>query len=182
MPFTGPGDDSLPDHVKELSREKRNQFVGAFNGRFADCEKDGGSTSECESSAFAVANAAVKELGQKGGQVDDPTGGGQSSGTTSMRDGDGDKGPDNQGQKFDDSPSSVDRYYEFLSRQVLQEQANYNPIGGTDTKACANCQWFIAPTSCAVVTEDADTDADVALVYVPCPAVAAQQCPLLRNE
>ncbi len=170
MPFTGPGDASLPDHVKELSQEKRKQFVGAFNGRFADCEKDGGTTSECESSAFAVANAAIKELGgtpqeqggtppaegQRGGQVDDPTGGGQPSGTTSVRDEDGDKGPDSQGRKFDSAEIETPRYWDFVDRQVQQEQANYNSIGGTDTKACANCQWLIAPTSCAVVSDYPD--------------------------
>ncbi len=33
---------SLPDHVRELSTQKQEQWRGAWNGRFADCRKDGG--------------------------------------------------------------------------------------------------------------------------------------------
>lgn len=59
--FSGAADSKLPDHIKELSLEKRQQFVGAWNGRFESCQADGGSSSDCEGSAFAVANAAVKK-------------------------------------------------------------------------------------------------------------------------
>ncbi len=63
MPFTGPSDPKLPLHVFGLPLEKRRQWVGAWNDRFEDCKADGGSTSDCESSAFAVAYAAIQGVG-----------------------------------------------------------------------------------------------------------------------
>ncbi len=41
--------------------------------------------------------------------------------------------------------------WEMLSKQLSQEAANYNPVGGTSERACSNCQWFIAPAGCVVV-------------------------------
>lgn len=42
MPFAGPSDPELPSNVADRSLEIRKQWVGAWNGRFADCRKDGG--------------------------------------------------------------------------------------------------------------------------------------------
>ncbi len=42
-------------------------------------------------------------------------------------------------------------FWDYLDRQLDQEKAEYNPIGGGDAKACANCQWFIAPAGCTAV-------------------------------
>lgn len=41
-------------------------------------------------------------------------------------------------------------------RQIDQRTANYNPLGGTSERACANCQWFIAPGGCVVVQSHPD--------------------------
>lgn len=42
-------------------------------------------------------------------------------------------------------------YWDFIDRQIPQREANYQPLGGTGERACANCQFFIAPMSCTVV-------------------------------
>ncbi len=110
MPFSGSNDSSLPQHVQDLSETKRKEWVGAFNGRFEDCRKDDKTVKECESSAFAVANAAV-------------------------------------GSKDMDRPD----VWEFIARRVNQEKADYNPLGGTKAKACANCTFFISPNDCTIV-------------------------------
>lgn len=59
MPFSGPGDPELPDHIKKLSATKRKQWVGAWNSAFATCQKEG--AGDCEGRAFRIANAAIKE-------------------------------------------------------------------------------------------------------------------------
>ncbi len=41
--------------------------------------------------------------------------------------------------------------WDMLDRQVPQRQANYQTLGGTSERACANCQWFVAPMGCVVV-------------------------------
>ncbi len=124
MPYTGPGDPDLPDRIKKLSEEKRNHWVGAFNGRHAACVKEGESAADCEGSAFAVANAAIK----------------------SAEEGEG------TGEKFEsDEINGRPGYYDFIERQINQDAAAYNPVGGGDAKACANCQWFIAPMACAII-------------------------------
>lgn len=41
--------------------------------------------------------------------------------------------------------------WDYSERQITQDAAAYNPLGATDTQGCANCQWFIAPSRCAVV-------------------------------
>lgn len=122
MPFEGASDPKLPSNVEGLSLKKRQQWVGAWNGRFADCVSDGGSTKTCESSAFAVANAAIKAVILEEVAT-------------------GDKNME----------GLQPEYWDFISRQVTQKVANYDPVGGTGEKACSNCQWFIAPAACAVV-------------------------------
>lgn len=41
--------------------------------------------------------------------------------------------------------------YEYESRQLSQEQAGYNPVGGSGTKACSNCFFFVSPARCTQV-------------------------------
>lgn len=41
--------------------------------------------------------------------------------------------------------------WEICDRQLTQQQANYNPLGATATKGCANCNWFLSPGRCVVV-------------------------------
>lgn len=128
MPFTGASDPNLPSNVEGLSLETRQQWVGAWNGRFKDCMADGGSTKTCESSAFAVANAAIKEAILKERAVPET----------------------NTAEKLSHLDMEPD-YWDFTSRRLDQKAANYNPVGGTSEKACSNCQWFIAPNACSVV-------------------------------
>ncbi len=42
MPFSGASDPKLPSNVIDRSLEIRQQWVGAWNGRFSDCREDGG--------------------------------------------------------------------------------------------------------------------------------------------
>ena len=42
--------------------------------------------------------------------------------------------------------------WEYSDHQISQMAAGYNPVGGTNTEACANCQFFIAPSRCSVVS------------------------------
>ncbi len=42
-------------------------------------------------------------------------------------------------------------YWDMIDRQVPQREANYQTLGGTSDRACANCQWFVAPMGCIVV-------------------------------
>lgn len=59
MPYSGPGDDTLPENVKKLDEDKRAQWVDVFNSALAKCKKEDGK--DCEASAFAQANGVVKE-------------------------------------------------------------------------------------------------------------------------
>jgi len=119
--FTGASDPKLPSNVRDLSVAKRRQWVGAWNGRFKQCQADGGSEKDCESSAFAVANAAIKEL-----QGD-------------------------EGEKF------VEIYpYEVTQAQLTQDEAEYDPVGGSTDRACGNCRWFSTPNKCIIVRADPD--------------------------
>ncbi len=64
MPFSGPDDDSLPDRIKEMSKETREKWVGAWNGAFKNCRNadtvgGAGSVKDCEGVAFKIANTAV---------------------------------------------------------------------------------------------------------------------------
>ncbi len=42
MPFSGASDPDLPSNVVNQLLDVRKQWVGAWNGRFADCRNDGG--------------------------------------------------------------------------------------------------------------------------------------------
>ena len=64
MPYSGPGDDTLPERIKKLSAIKRRAFVAAFNSAQGD-HRPGESAGDRESRAFAVANAAANRAGEK---------------------------------------------------------------------------------------------------------------------
>jgi len=64
MPYSGPGDDTLPERIKKLSAIKRRAFVAAFNSASTD-RRPGESAGDRESRAFAVANAAANRAGEK---------------------------------------------------------------------------------------------------------------------
>lgn len=44
--------------------------------------------------------------------------------------------------------------WDYTEHAVSQESAGYAPLGSTDTKGCANCQFFIPPGRCSVVAGD----------------------------
>jgi len=53
---------NVPDYVKKLSDKEQEIWLGAFNGAHESCmKKEGAEAKACESSAFAIANAAVKK-------------------------------------------------------------------------------------------------------------------------
>jgi hypothetical protein len=56
MPFKPDGTD-VPGVVRKLPPKKRRQWAQIWNAAFAKCQKEGGKN--CESSAFAQANAVV---------------------------------------------------------------------------------------------------------------------------
>lgn len=58
MPYSGPDDPNLPDHVKEEDEETRREWVGVFEGVYADCREDDGD--DCEGMAMRMANDAIK--------------------------------------------------------------------------------------------------------------------------
>jgi len=61
MPYTV-NDESLPENVKKMPEADRKVWVGAWNGAHKSCmAKDGADSKQCETSAFAIANAAVKK-------------------------------------------------------------------------------------------------------------------------
>ena len=43
--------------------------------------------------------------------------------------------------------------YVAWARKATQDTAGYNALGGTDTQACANCQFFMSPNRCTVVED-----------------------------
>lgn len=133
MPFSGAGDPTLPSNVLSLSVEKRTQWVGAFNGRFAQCQDDG--DEDCEGSAFAVANSAIK------------AGHGEPKKRRKKKEGamgDEQRPVIAEGEKFME-------VYDVFDRQVNQEDAAYSPAGGLSGNPCALCRWFVAPDNCVVV-------------------------------
>jgi len=57
MPYSGPGDATLPKNVQALSNDKRTQWVAVFNSAFEKCQDDDGD--DCEASAFRQANGVI---------------------------------------------------------------------------------------------------------------------------
>lgn len=129
--FSGASDSKLPSNVKPLSVEKRRQWVGAWNGRFRDCKSDGGSADTCESSAFAVANVAIKkEMSEEEMAVF----------VKDMTEAETTKFYMGQIEAWDISLA-----------QFSQEESEYSSTGGGEERACSNCRWFVAPGGCIVV-------------------------------
>ncbi len=129
--FSGASDSKLPSNVKPLSLEKRRQWVGAWNGRFRDCKADGGSADTCESSAFAVANAAIKKEMDEGEQAE------------FVKDMD-----EAETAKFYMGQIEA---WDISLAQFTQEESEYSSTGGGEERACSNCRWFVAPGGCIVV-------------------------------
>lgn len=50
---------------------------------------------------------------------------------------------------FGDDVEPLAKYYS----KATQASVNYNPVGGSGEKACANCQWFQSPNGCVVVED-----------------------------
>lgn len=44
--------------------------------------------------------------------------------------------------------------WEYSEHQISQPTALYDPLGATDAKGCANCQFFVSPSRCTVVAGD----------------------------
>lgn len=61
MPYTGPGDDKLPQNVQDLPEADRAQWVAVWNSVFNKCSTDGGKQADCEQSAFAQAWGVVNK-------------------------------------------------------------------------------------------------------------------------
>ena len=59
MPYSGADDPDLPDNVKDLPENEREQWVAIWNDTYESCVDDGGS--DCESKAFETANGVVME-------------------------------------------------------------------------------------------------------------------------
>lgn len=60
MPYSGPNDDKLPEHVQDLPKDKREQWVAIWNSTYSDCMEDNGDKDDCEAAAFALASGTVK--------------------------------------------------------------------------------------------------------------------------
>lgn len=127
MPYSSTSD--LPPYVKKLPDKKQRQWMHVFNS----CMKDGGNDSKC----FAMANGVVKkEISDFELPVDGAAG------------------------EFDTGEAVVvaeKQYqyvesYDYASRQLSQQEADYNPVGGDGTEACSNCRFFISPARCAIVS------------------------------
>ncbi len=129
--FSGASDSKLPSNVKPLSLEKRRQWVGAWNGRFRDCQSDGGSADTCESSAFAVANAAIKKSMSEEEMA------------VFVKDMD-----ELATAKF--YAGQVESW-DIYQAQFSQEESEYSATGGAEDRACSNCRWFVPPGACIVV-------------------------------
>lgn len=71
-------------------------------------------------------------------------------------------GPDGKDYQYIDS-------WDVQDAQLSQMAANYNPLGATDVRGCANCQWFLSPGRCVVVSgEIAPTgNSDLWMAKVP---------------
>ncbi|MCH8806149.1 MAG: hypothetical protein IH986_08685 [Planctomycetes bacterium] len=133
MPFSGASDPNLPSNVIDRSLDIRKQWVGAWNGRFKSCMDDGGSESDCESSAFAVANAAIKEIDGKAVHLDD-----DEDKKKPRR-----KKPKDKMATMPDADKAAIATKFFGGMQLTQEETNYDSVGGDQIKACANCRWYL---------------------------------------
>ncbi len=146
MPFTGASDSNLPSNVIDRSLEIRQQWVGAWNGRFKSCMDDGGSESDCESSAFAVANASIKEIDDKASHLDD-----EDDKKKPKR-----KKPKDKMAAMPDADKAAIATKYFGGMQLTQVETEYTSTGGGQEKACANCRWYLPYRDydqCAIVED-----------------------------
>ena len=60
MPYSGPGDDTLPPNVKKMSEGDKAQWVEVFNSAYAKCTDEGGA--DCEGGAMTQANGVAKRF------------------------------------------------------------------------------------------------------------------------
>ena len=65
MPYTGPGDESLPPNIKELPENDRARWANIWNSVYAECQDSGGE--DCEGQAFKQANGSLKDNADKKG-------------------------------------------------------------------------------------------------------------------
>jgi cation transport regulator ChaB len=73
MPYSK-GDENLPDNVKKMDAKMQDAWIGAWNGSHKSCmAKDGADAKQCETSAFAIANAAVNKSSSKKDFMDENT-------------------------------------------------------------------------------------------------------------
>ncbi len=146
MPFTGASDSNLPSNVIDRSLEIRQQWVGAWNGRFKSCMDDGGSETDCESFAFAVANAAIKEIDGKASHLDD-----EDDKKKPRR-----KKPKDKMAAMPDADKAAIATKYFGGMQLTQDETEYTSTGGGQEKACANCRWYLPYRDydqCAIVED-----------------------------
>lgn len=61
MPYSGKNDPNLPENVKKMPADDREQWVEVFNSAYKSCISDGGSAKSCETSAFKQANGVMKK-------------------------------------------------------------------------------------------------------------------------
>lgn len=45
----------------------------------------------------------------------------------------------------------MDEPIRMMPSRIPQDKANYNALGGSDTQACVNCNWFMSPNGCMLV-------------------------------
>jgi len=61
-PYSGPDDETVPDHVKKRGKRAREIWVKAWNSAFEKCRQMGGEGKTCESTAFAIANSVLGRI------------------------------------------------------------------------------------------------------------------------
>ena len=131
MPYSSTSE--LPAYVKKLPDTKQRQWMHVFNS----CMKDGGDDSKC----FAMANGVVKK------EIADfelpPSAHGPSAEFAD---------PQSELIAIAEKQYQYVESYDYASRQLSQQEADYNPVGGDGTEACSNCRFFISPARCAIVS------------------------------
>lgn len=119
----------LPGHITSLPELRQKQWLAIYNG------VEGESTATADK-ALAVANGVLlKELGTSSftvpvGQIAETH-----EGVLARAKG---------AYQYVDS-------YEYEERKLAQTEAGYSPVGGTSTKACSSCRFFVSPARCTVV-------------------------------
>lgn len=129
MPYSS--NDELPAHVRKLPEAKQRQWRHVFNS----CAEDGGDDGKCMRMANGVTSKALFD---------------ETGDTWDIFEGI-DIGSDDEIELAEKSYQYVDTY-EYESRKMSQEDAGYNPVGGSNKEACSNCMFFVSPARCTVVS------------------------------